>query len=325
MKNISISEEFIAALEAKIPKKSELADLIADTLIIEKESAYRRLRGDVHFSLQEAILLSKKLNISLDKLTDIAPLKSRPFYLKLTNYAKPQDIDIEMIKEWNYVLREVADDPTVKFGGTAKMFPDMFHLGFENIERFYFFKWLYQYGDNSHGVKYKDVKVSPKIIDLLAEMNYLLQQIKSVFYIFDNNVFKNFIQDVCYFSELELIDSEDIKLIANDLMNLIDHMEELASQGGNKYGSKIDIYITNVDFETGTIYIDSDKYKLVFIRCFTLHDIASLDSYTLETVKQWMQSLKRSSLQISECAEIQRKKFFNEQRKYVNKLTNNDC
>lgn len=322
MTKLNVYKGFLEALETAIPKKSELADLIADSLYIEKESAYRRLRGDVQFSLQEAITLAKKLNISLDKIMDIAPLKSRPFYLKLTNHADPEEIDYAMAQEYNNVLKEIIIEPNVVFGGTAKMFPDIFHLGLHAVTQFYFFKWVYQYGSNRYNIRFKDVKPTPRMADILLETKYLLQQIKTTYLILDNDLFKYFIQDVHYFYELELLNPNDIAIIAKDLMTLIDNMENVANRGVNEFGNKVDIYITNVNFETGTTYIDSEKYKLTFIRCFTLHDIASLDGYTLDTVRRWMNSLKRTSLQISESAEIQRKKFFNEQRKRVEEMSN---
>ena len=324
MKKLNVHEEFIEALEAKISKKSELADLIADSLFIEKESAYRRLRGDVQFSFQEVITLAKKLNISLDKIMDIAPLKSRPFYLKLVNYAEPQALDYAMAEEYVSVLKEIVEDPQAQLGGTVKMFPDVIHLKFKNITRFYFFKWIYQYGNNAQPAKFQNVKADSRILDILSEQLYLLQQIKNSYLIFDSDVFKDFIKDVHYFHEIDLLTLEDVKLLQEDLMLLIDYVEYISNRGINEHGNNVEIYITNVDFDTGAVYIDSDKYKLIFIRCFTLHDITSLDRYTLDTVKQWMNALKRTSLKISESAEIQRKKFFNQQRKYVKEMCNYD-
>ena len=46
----------------------ELADMLMDTLYIGKEAVYRRLRGEVPFTLQESALISRKLGISLTKL-----------------------------------------------------------------------------------------------------------------------------------------------------------------------------------------------------------------------------------------------------------------
>lgn len=51
----------IEAMKEKLPLKKKLADMLMDTLYIGKEAVYRRLRGEVPFTLQEAALVSRKL------------------------------------------------------------------------------------------------------------------------------------------------------------------------------------------------------------------------------------------------------------------------
>ena len=55
----------IEAMKEKLPLKGQLADMLMDTLYIGKEAVYRRLRGEVPFTLQESALISRKLGISL--------------------------------------------------------------------------------------------------------------------------------------------------------------------------------------------------------------------------------------------------------------------
>lgn len=62
----------IEAMKEKLPLKGKLADMLMDTLYIGKEAVYRRLRGEVPFTLQEAALVSRKLGISLDKIIGIS-------------------------------------------------------------------------------------------------------------------------------------------------------------------------------------------------------------------------------------------------------------
>ena len=51
----------IEAMKEKLPLKGQLADMLMDTLYIGKEAVYRRLRGEVPFTLQESALISRKL------------------------------------------------------------------------------------------------------------------------------------------------------------------------------------------------------------------------------------------------------------------------
>lgn len=60
-----LNTSLIEAVKEKLPLKENLANLLIDTLYIGKEAIYRRLRGEVPFTLEEAALISRKLGVSL--------------------------------------------------------------------------------------------------------------------------------------------------------------------------------------------------------------------------------------------------------------------
>ena len=53
-----LNTSLIEAVKEKLPLKENLANLLIDTLYIGKEAIYRRLRGEVPFTLEEAALIS---------------------------------------------------------------------------------------------------------------------------------------------------------------------------------------------------------------------------------------------------------------------------
>ena len=54
-----LNTSLIEAVKEKLPLKENLANLLIDTLYIGKEAIYRRLRGEVPFTLEEAALISR--------------------------------------------------------------------------------------------------------------------------------------------------------------------------------------------------------------------------------------------------------------------------
>ena len=79
----------IEAMKEKLPLKGKLADMLMDTLYIGKEAVYRRLRGEVPFTLQEAALVSRKLGISLDKIIGISFKSNAMFDMNIVDYDDP--------------------------------------------------------------------------------------------------------------------------------------------------------------------------------------------------------------------------------------------
>jgi len=320
MKSNQFYENFMSALTTKFPRRAELSNKLLDILPISKEALYRRLRGDVPFTFQEIGVIADKVGISLDNVVGLVSPKSRPFYLKLTNYAKPLEIDYFMAEEYINLLKEIKDEPDTEFAMAARMLPDALHLHFDHLSRFYLFKWLSQYDSTKKIQHYKEVSATDRILELMHDMADQYKYFKNAFYIFDRMFIQNYVNDIKYYEETRLIEKDDIKLLKEDIFNFMDYIENIAFRGVNEEGNKVSIFISNVNFDAGFSYIDSPKYKLSLVRSFTLYDLASMDAFTQDHVKIWMHSLLRTSTQISESGEIQRIKFFNEQRRIVESM-----
>ena len=69
----SIVNELITAMKDRLPPGQNLANFLTDTLCIGREAVYRRLRGEVAFTIDEVAQISYKLGISIEKTkrTDI--------------------------------------------------------------------------------------------------------------------------------------------------------------------------------------------------------------------------------------------------------------
>jgi len=318
MNNKTLHEHLIEELKARVPNNSELVNKLCDILCLGKEAIYRRMRGDVHFSLEEASILAEKMGISLDILNGISSLK-RPFVFKIANFADPDEIDYKMVNEYVEILANVKNNPEAEIGTAAKLIPDALHLTYPHITRFYLFKWIYQY-DNDNVKKFEFIRGTDRILEILGNMANYIQEIKSAYYIFDRRIFEYFVDDIKYFKSIGLVSRDDIELLKADLNVCIDDIEMMAARGTNRLGNKTEIYLSNLNFEAGFSYIKSNNYLISTVRAFTMYDISSNDKLTFENSLKWMQSLKRASMLISQSGEIARMNFFNRQREIINTL-----
>jgi len=319
MKKKTLNELLIEEMKLRIPNNSELMNKLCDILDMSKEAIYRRMRGEVQFSLEEASIISEKTGLSLDSLSGISSLK-RPFVFKISDFANPQGMDYKLINETVELLGKIKDNPDTEIGISAKLIPDGIHLNYPYITRFYLFQWIYQYDNTNHRKKYGEVKGTDKVLEILTHMAYLLQHIKKTYYIFDKRIFENMVEDIKYFNSIGLISHDDIQLLKVDLYACLDDLEQQASTGLNRLGNKIEIYLSNINFEAGFSYIKSENYKISTVRSFTFYDITSNDTIVFEKSLKWIQSLKWASMMISESAEIARINFFAKQREVVSTL-----
>lgn len=321
MKKKYPQKEFIGFLMEKFPKKVMLADFISETLCIEKDSAYRRIRGDVQFSLEEACLIAEKLNISIDEAAGFASPKNRPLSFRIINYIEPEEIDYKMYEEYLEFLNSITQDSTSKLAITAKMFPPTVYLRHDALRKFYLLKWIYQYGDKSPMPKFSEVTYSDRLLKLFDREVDLYNSIASTDIVFHKYLFLRITQDFRYFINLGLIEEEDLRLLKQELLTVLDELNLIGQSGKNEKGNETNLYISNMNFDTPTHYIESKEYTFTMIRAFTINDIKTFDHVTFEWAKKYVESLKRTSILITKCGDMIRNQHFNEQRELINAFT----
>ena len=101
----------IEALKEKLPPKTNLANLLMDTLYIGREAIYRRLRGEVPFTLEEAALISRKLGVSLDKIVGVSFSANAVFDLNVVDHDDPFNAYFTILSRYVKIFRAFQDDP----------------------------------------------------------------------------------------------------------------------------------------------------------------------------------------------------------------------
>ena len=100
----------IEAMKEKLPLKGQLADMLMDTLYIGKEAVYRRLRGEVPFTLQESALISRKLGISLDKIIGLSFKSNAMFNINIVDYDDPFESYYNILEKYVSLINTMPDD-----------------------------------------------------------------------------------------------------------------------------------------------------------------------------------------------------------------------
>lgn len=95
----------IEAIKEKIPANSNLANVLIDILFIGREAVYRRLRGEVPFTLTEAAIISRKLGVSLDKIVGISFKDNAVFDMNVVHHDDPFETYYEIINKYIGLLK----------------------------------------------------------------------------------------------------------------------------------------------------------------------------------------------------------------------------
>lgn len=319
MKTDIYNKILLEAIRERIPEDVNPANYLMDILYIGKEAVYRRLRGEVQFTLLEAGIISKTLGISLDSIVGTDMQKIKPFQMKLVEYANPAEIDYNMLQEYINILNLGKRDPNSELIMSANIFPQQFYMKFDHLTKFILYKWLY-HNEKNQIKAFHEIKIQDKLKKIMKGSIQAYMQIKTSCFIFDKDISQYLVNDIKYFAGIRLIKEEDYQAIKRDIHDMLNYMEELAVTAKFKTGNDVYLYVSNINFENTYTNLKVLNYKISLIEAFMINSAASLDESIYEKVNAWILSLRRLSTLISQSGELQRTDFFKEQRRIIDTL-----
>lgn len=321
MNNEILNNSLLNKIFLKIPQKTQVAHTLADLLNTDTESIYKKLKGEEAFTFHEAMIISKRLKINLNTLKmDKFSMPKQP-KSKIIEYVNPVELDFTLLKELTVILSSLQNIPDAYGGEITNILPQPLYLSHKNIFRFDLFRWKYQSNDSGQIIGYKDIVIAD---ELQKAMNLNVKCTKCLHtdYIFDKQVFLYLITDIRYFYSVGLITYDEVQLIKQELLKIVDEIDILTQTGFfEETGKKINIYLSNVKIDTSYIFIDVPDFQLTIIKTFILNGIATTDKKTFEEVKKRVQSIKQQSILITGSSEKERVNFLEEQRGFIEALS----
>lgn len=318
--NMNINEINInLAQEIKKRTAGSVIDVLAEILPLSKEAIYRRLRGDVSFSYPEVVLISKKLQISLDEINfnnidyftfNIAnqiDISSTDLYNKIYSYGI------------NYLIDNINNDIS-HFCLTGTRIPISLIGNYEYLSKFRFLKWMYENrGLQIYRSKLSEIIISEKSSSLLLEFTTMLRQIKSTF-ILNDMMFEHYMKDVKHFVSLGLIDKTDVDLIKQDLHKLTYEFETMVASGKYKDGAQVSVYLTDINIDSTFGYVEKGKADFTYTKIFGMNYALSKSLHMLEMYKNAFEDLKDYATMISQSGSAKRTAFFNKQHQIIDEI-----
>ncbi|MDR1115445.1 MAG: hypothetical protein LBL33_04745 [Tannerella sp.] len=311
----------IAALEKKIPEKAKLADVLSDILCMEKGAVYRRIRGEVPFSFFEIVNITEKLNMSLDSLVHANSMRTDRFVLKLIEYTELNDIDYTHWDDYNELIDSAKNDSKSEIAESLNVLPISIYSKFDTLSRYYLFKWQYLFNGTKSRLPYRDLVIPERLYRIYQTYFEKTRNIANTLYVWDHLIFQYLVTDIKYFSSINLVTSNDIRQIKEELFAFLDYTEKIAINGCfEETGKPVQFYISDINLEADYSYIRINDLYISLVRTFILYSGASLDRDSYEKTKAWIQSLKKSSTLVTQSGTMLRAHFFEKQRNIISEL-----
>ncbi|MDR1274206.1 MAG: hypothetical protein LBK12_06610 [Odoribacteraceae bacterium] len=323
MKEELLLKCFIETMRLKLAPGENLAAYLRQVLSLGKEAVYRRLRGDVPFTFEEAALISQHLRLSLDELLGGFSPAEVPFY-----FTRPANEEGPPVQEGvkNFNTREeiaqarAAREPGSESSFALNMFPVVLIHKYAHLLRFRLFKCLHQRGGGDATIAYGEVVIHEGLLQYARERQLALARIDHICMILDRMIFEYMVNDIQSFARAGLLDPGDVASIKRDMLLLLDELERMAATGQSDMENKLEFYLSDINFESTYTYTVSNAETSCAIGIFSMNSIYSLNHEMFRAVKEWVDSLKQLSCLITKAGEVYRWQFFKKQRELLDTL-----
>ena len=286
----SIVNELITAMKDRLPPGQNLANFLTDTLCIGREAVYRRLRGEVAFTIDEVAQISCKLGISIDQIIGNHLYNRVTFDMNLLRSANAIESYYEIIDRYLRIFDYVKGDKSTEVCTASNVLPFTLYSSFEYLSKFRLCRWLYHHGQIKTPNSLYEMAVEERIINVHKKLSDSVKNCPKTSFIWDMNIFVSFVKEVQYFACLNLISKEDVLCLKEELYQLLIHMEALSD------------------------------FQISMLRVYSINSMDSQSPRICKMQRDWIQALKRHSILISESGEAQRIDFMKSQRLVIDAL-----
>ncbi len=315
----SIHDGLISVLKSTLNDGENLANILTDLLLISKEGAYRRLRGEIQLTLDESINLSKKLGISIDNLIEESSGDKHSFHITPFTCHTQMDAYYQTLTEIMSFFNYIKTDPQAHTYIVGKTLSPTLQFKHKEFTKLSFFKWLNLLHIDTKYMAFSDVVIPLKFEQLFEAYISATTQVATT-YILNDFIFNAINKDLFYFYTIGLLSKEDVEILKQQELLIIDELENIAANGKFNNGAPVSIYITNSYFDASYNYIKGNGFEACGIGAYGLNFLSCTDKQIIKNHKLWIDSLIKYSTYITQSGEVQRLLFFNKQRERINSI-----
>jgi hypothetical protein len=312
-----INHKIVELVLKNIPPNVKPVSFLMKHLDLSRESAYRRIRSEIPFSIEELSHLSVHLNFSIDNVMN-GIKKDRASFDFTPGTSDSYSAFLSMLQK-NYIhvksLAEAKDLETLMAFNRLSPICQVFH---DQIFKFIYYQWLHQNRETSSNFTFSELSLPPDLTIWQKKIQTEIRKITNNTVILDPNIFLNLIQDVTYYYQRNLINKDELTAIKSEIADLIQLYETMARTGVLGPGACIYLYLSPLCIGANIGYSYYDGIHEAFFWTFTVNPIRIYNSEICLIQKKWLCSLKRQSTLISQSNEILQTEFFNTQRNYLN-------
>jgi len=321
-------KNMIQAILGRIPVAMNPVDFLFDTLSISKESIYRRLRGEIDFTLEDMIKISSKLSVSIDEI--VSPClngarvkQSIIFQSKSDGLFESQKTFFQLLSDDLERVERINKSRNVDIIIATNRLMVITAVHYDYMFKFYYYRWAHQTQQQPLNFCFSDVTLPDDILNLQAKLK---AKTPCGIYtcILDYCFLENTIREIQYYYKRKLISEDEMSLLQGDLYKFIDSLEDTVVHKPEIEDFQNNIYISTTPIDSSVVYCKYDEEQIISLWISYGLNICSSNPGMCNIYRSWLNSLKKYASLISGCNEALQISYINRQREYVKNIINQE-
>ena len=318
---INLNSKIIKKILEQSPGKKSPVEYIMRVLSASRETAYRRIRNQIPFTLEEAMIIAEDLGMSIDKL--ISTKFDDGFQLVAESNCEPENVYSVFLNKDIRTMENLLAARNMKIVAAFNRLP-FWLLPYKSLFKFNYCHYLYSVGKIPLMTRYSDIIVPQRIIELHEKASFCFSMLDNITCIIDNRIFMDIIKKIQYYSRLKFIPKEDLEIMQKELFELLENYESLLRNGKNNYGSDYIFHYSNFSIDSNIVFLEYDDNFLLQLWIYPESPVEIVRSHIIRDIqKRWIDSKIRNSSLITKTNDTQHIEMLRNVSQQIMELTVN--
>ena len=304
-------EVLLERIKKELRGKS-LNDTVAVVLQISYDAAHRRTSLKSKISLDEAVLLAKHFNFSLDTLYGEAV--KNYVSVEKTLQIKNEDSLREYFDTSYNLLVETAKDKSFKIYYSAKDIPLFYLIDDSILSRFKIYVWMKLLCTEFRNVRFDNfypklstIQAGKRLGDFYSFLN--------VSEIWDTTTINSTLKQIYFYYEAGQISAMEAMSLCRELKVLLNKISEKVLENKG-----FELYYNELLLMNNNVLVFNQEQQLLFVPNSMLSYFKTTDSETCLEAKNYMESQIKHSKLLNTSGEKEQNKFYNKMMQKINAL-----
>ncbi len=306
---------FLQYLKQELPKNTSTIEAISTALDISYDAAHRRVSLKSKFSIEEAIVLAKYYNISLDRLFETT--NTEFVTIEKTKHIETE-AELKLYFDDSYnSLYPLLKQKESRILYSAKDIPLFYNLNGDKLSQFKYYVWLKLLNPELANKSFENFAPNPALIEAGKRLGSLYYNLNTI-EIWDITSVNSTLKQIHFYYQAGQVKTETALQFCKLLKQLI---KDISIKLTNK-NLEFKLYYNELHLMNNNVLVSTPESKMLYVPFTLLSYYKTADKHTCNEADLFLNKQLLNSKLLNTAGEKERNTFFNKIYSKIDALHN---